>query len=341
MPSTCSAQSTIIKDETPLIEAYIPDRMYARDGQKDVVRACLKPAEAGRAPRNLFLYGPTGCGKTSISNTVLSELTQYSQSVCTSYVNCWKNPSTHAILSKIVSDLPMRFSNPKKQSSELLLDIEGYVANQSKKIVVVLDEVDRVEDMDVLYSLSRNGYGVVCISNDAHALALLDPRIKSSLAPETLEFPKYTRDEMIDILRDRANLAFVPSAIDDVFIRIAAVGADGDARVGIEILRKAALSSEADGLPKIAKEHLIRAQKDARSLKAEQILAILTEHHKILYSIIREKGKISSPELFEAYKKTAAKPISGRTYRAYMEKLVTLRLVSASGDVRWREYSTL
>ncbi|MCK5333880.1 MAG: hypothetical protein KAJ24_05170, partial [Candidatus Aenigmarchaeota archaeon] len=80
---------------------------------------------------------------------------------------------------------------------------------------------------------------------------------------------------------------------------------------------------------------------DARSLKAEQVLAILTEHHRALYNIIREKGKISSPELFEEYKKTAVKPISERTYRAYMEKLVTRRLVNMFGDVRWREYSTV
>ncbi len=341
MTSSYSAQSTIIKDETPLTEAFIPDRMYARDSQRDMMTKCLKPAETGRTPRNLFLFGPTGCGKTSLSNWVLDELAKYSQNVCTTYVNCWKNPSMHAILSKIVSDLPLKFSNPKKQSSELLLDIETYVANHSKKIIVVLDEVDRVEDMDVLYSLSRNGYGVVCISNDPHALVSIDPRIKSSFSPETLEFPKYTRDEMIEILRDRAGLAFISGAIDDVFIRIAAVGADGDARVGIGILRKAALSSEAEGIRKIAKEHLLRAQKDARSLKAEQILAILTEHHRALYNIIREKGKISSPELFEEYKKTAVKPISERTYRVYMEKLVTRRLVSMSGDVRWREYSTL
>lgn len=332
------AESTIIRNEEPLTEGFIPERMYHRDSQRDAIVSCISPAAHGRAPRNMFIFGPTGCGKTSLVQWIVSELERESRNVKTSYVNCWKNPSTHNILSKIVSDLKI-FSNPKKQSSEILADIESYVANHGKKLVIVLDEIDRVEDMDILYSLSRSNYGILCISNDPHALATLDTRIKSSFSPEHLEFPKYSVDEMRDILRERAALAFVPGAIDDVFLRIASVGADGDARVGIETLRKAALAAEADGLRKIGKEHILGAQKQSRMIKAEQILSTLTEDHRMLYKIIASHGKIASSELFEEYKKAAGEPVSERTYRAYMEKLVGLRLIAASGDVRWREYS--
>ncbi len=338
MPGLFDIDATIIKNETPLTEAFMPERLLHREGQKQYLASCMKPVVAGRAPRNVFLFGPTGVGKTSLLNWMTDELENTTDNVKTVYVNCWKNTTPHAIVSKIVSDLKI-FTNPKKQTLELLEDLNSYLLRSSKKIIIALDEVDRIADYDILYDFTRNGYGLVLISNDEFALVDVDARIKSSLSLETIEFKAYTTQEMFEILKDRANISFMPGSIDDVFTKVAAVNADGDARVGIEILRKAALFAEDEGKKKIEKEHIIRARKDALHLKTSQILGTLTEDHKLLFQIISEKQNILSSELHEEYKTRAKAPISERTYRKYLNALTSLRLVKAEGDVRWRSYS--
>ncbi len=338
MSDLFDVESSVIRNEEPLTEVFAPTRLFHREGQRDYLASCLKPVVVGRMPRNVFLFGPTGVGKTSLVLWMFDELSSHTDNVRTCYVNCWKSGSTHAVLSKVVSDLRI-FSNPRRQTKELLEDIEGSLKKSGKKLIVALDEVDRLESYDVLYDLCRSGCGVVCISNDEHALANVDVRIKSSLSLEWLEFKEYSADEMYDSLFDRANLAFAPGAISETVLRIAAGQAAGDARVGLEILRKAALFSEDAGSSVIGKEHVIRAHKDAVSVKMRQIVDGLGKYQKMLFSIVEDAGSVKSAEVWSAFSKEVGGKVSERSYRNYMDKLVTLKLVRASGDVRWREYT--
>ncbi|NOR85761.1 AAA family ATPase [archaeon] len=330
--------ATIIRNEIPLTEKFMPQNLLHREGQMQYLASCLKPVVAGRTPRNVFLFGSTGVGKTSLLTWMFEELEDTTDNVKTVYVNCWQNTTPHAIVSKIVSDLKI-FTNPKKQTKELLEDLNAYLSRYDKKMILALDEVDRIQDYDILYDFTRSGYGLVLISNDEFALIDVDQRIKSSLSLETVEFKGYTVNEMFDILKDRCDHAFMVGAITDPLIKIAALNADGDARVGIEILRKAALFAEDESKKIIDKEHIIKAKKDALHLKTSQILGTLTKEHKILYNLIGKKENITSTDLFAEYKTITTTPISERTYRKYMTQLVTLRLVKADGDVRWRNYS--
>lgn len=100
-----------------------------------------------------------------------------------------------------------------------------------------LDEVDQLNDFDVLYDLARNGCGLILASTHYHALINLPSRIKSSLALTEIEFPAYKPDELFDILKDRTGSSFKPDSINVNLIKITSVMAEGDARVGLEILR--------------------------------------------------------------------------------------------------------
>ena len=96
---------------------------------------------------------------------------------------------------------------------------------KKRKVIVCLDEVDRLDDFDLLYLLARSGYGLILISMRCHVLANLTSRIRSSLALTEIEFPPYKTDELYDIIRNRVEYAFRPSSPKNEFIKLASVAA--------------------------------------------------------------------------------------------------------------------
>lgn len=115
---------------------------------------------------------------------------------------------------------------------------------QKKKIIVCLDEVDRLKDFDLLYVLSRGGCGLILVSTNSHALAVLTNRIRSGLSLTEIELPAYKTEELYGIIRDRAEYAFRLGALKNELMKIASVAALGDARKALEIVRKAGTKAE-------------------------------------------------------------------------------------------------
>ena len=44
----------IIRDESALLETFIPRRLFHRDGQLEALASCLRPVVKGRRPRKGF-----------------------------------------------------------------------------------------------------------------------------------------------------------------------------------------------------------------------------------------------------------------------------------------------
>ena len=329
----------IIKEEV-FEEAYIPSRMLHREGQIREVARCLEPVVEGRRALNLFLYGPPGTGKTTLVKYMFDDLSSRSMKFKPIYINCWERNSKHAVASALLSSVDP-LAPLKRTPAELLEDFLGSVERKEYNVVVCLDEVDRMEDKDMLYDLSRAGLGLVLVSNDPYALVDLDTRLQSSLFLNFVEFPKYRPDELVDILKDRAEIGLRPGAIEPHLLRVIAVSAEGDARVAIATLRNAAKLAESRGASKIEKDDVMQSVKAARKLKVQQILSTLNEEMRLLYSIVEEHGEISSAELYQIYRERSKKPVAERTYRNYMDRLVELKLVKAEGDVRWRRYKVV
>ena len=201
-----------------------------------------------------------------------------------------------------------------------------------------MDEVDHLENFDALYILSRNNVGLILASTRYHALIDLPSRIKSSLALTEIEFPAYKPDELFDILKDRVEYSFRPGSIKRELIRIASVAAEGDARVGLEILRRAGKKAEDKGLKEVTIEEIKQAIKEAKKTKVAFFTSKLNEHQKVIYEILGKKKKMASGMLYREYCKTVANPVVDRAYRNYMMEMVELGLVKVEGKGRWKVY---
>jgi len=169
----------------------------------------------------------------------------------------------------------------------------------------------------------------------------LPTRIKSSLVLTEIWFPAYRPDELFDILKDRVQFSFKPNSIKDELIRIASVMAEGDARTGLEILRRAGKKASDKGLKQVTIEEVKEVAKESKRLKKSFFLSKLNEHQKVIYEILEKKRKMPSGLLYKEYRKLVERPIVSRAYRNYMKKIIGLGLVKAKGFGRWRSYEII
>ncbi|MGB9694031.1 MAG: Cdc6/Cdc18 family protein, partial [Fervidobacterium sp.] len=295
-------EESIIYNELPLTEAFIPTRLLHREGQLRELERCLKPALRNRNIENAFLVGPSGTGKTTLAKWVLeSYFKEFS-----AYVNCWKYRSSHEILKEILLSFQIPVHG-RESTGELNKQLENLV--KRKLIIVCLDEVDQLDDFNILYILARSGCGLVLASTHYHALIDLPARIKSSLALTEIEFPAYTPNELFDILKDRVEYSFRPGTIKNNLIKIVSVAAEGDARVALEILRRAGKKAEDKGLKEVTIEEIKQAIKEAKKTKATFFLSKLNEHQKVIYEILGKRKRMASGMLYKEYAKNVNKPV--------------------------------
>ncbi len=339
-------ENRIIKSSEALTTFFIPSRLVHRDGQLKAIRDSLSPITKNLQPRNAFLFGKPGTGKTCMARYVLEEL-QNNSSAKQCYVNCWEARGRFKILYTILERLGQKFSIHRKgMPTDELLDLLKKRL-QDEYFVLVLDEVDQMEDDKVLYDiLNIPKTALVLISNDPTSLAQLDSRIRSRLASaDNIEFPAYTTGEIADILADRASWALVPGAMaKNQFEKIAGVS-NGDARLAIDLLRIISETAENRDMEKIPDSLIASTVKSAlpkaRESKKEKNAETLNQYQKAVLDILKS-GKMDSGTLYqklsETVKRQNLEPIVDRTFRKYMDRLVQSRLVSASGTGRWRTY---
>ena len=153
-----------------------------------------------------------------------------------------------------------------------------------------------------------------------------------------IEFPGYKPEELFDILKDRVEYSFSPGSIKKELIRIASVAAEGDARVGLEILRRAGKKAEDKGLKEVTIEEIKQAIKEAKKTKVVFFTSKLNEHQKVIYEILGRKKRMASGMLYREYCKAVTNPVVDRAYRNYMIEMVKLGLVKVEGKGRWKVY---
>jgi cell division control protein 6 len=326
-------ENRIIKNIEVLEEDHVPASLLGRDRQIQELKLCLAPAVRRRRPINAWLYGRPGTGKTAVTKFVLEQLIEQT-GVQGIYVNCWEHDSLYAIGDKLVRDLRIMFA----ERPDTTLKLERFQrAIGNKPFVIVLDEIDKPlskERNATLYNLADIGnVGLVCICNSRYFLLSLDERVHSRLSPRQIGFSPYLLKELISILEQRAEVALEGNCWTKGMLEKIAELSEGDARIAIQTLRKAAELAESSNSNRILDEHVNVAWSSTKELKKKYLLEALSEHHKLIYGIIGEKPGNSSGKIWETYIKACAdtgrKPIATRTFSAYLSKLIELKLISA------------
>jgi len=322
----------ILLDESVFDETFIPERLVARKGQMEEIVRCLKPARSGKSIKNLYIYGPPGVGKTSVTRWILKE--NFERNYI--YVNCWSKRTSHKIMEEILLQIG-HVVHGKEPTSDLIKRLE----KSKKKPIVCLDESDHIKDTDILYDLSRNSVGLVLISNQAYALSEIDYRIKSGLFLNEVQFKPYSREEIFEILKDRMSYGFRPGAVSENLLSIIAGMSNGDARVGLQTIKIAAKDAESRDLETINLEDIKSAAKCARKYRLSYLLGKLNNHQRAIYEILKKSRTMNSGDLYEECNRTIRQKVIARSYRNYMQRMKELGLVRESGSGRWKKYEAI
>ncbi|RLE63252.1 MAG: cell division control protein Cdc6 [Thermoprotei archaeon] len=312
----------IFKARELLLPDYVPEELPHRGEQIGQLATVLSPAISGSRPPNVFIYGLTGTGKTAVTKYVLKRFSaKVSDRVITSYINCRLCNTNYRVLSELARsvDRPVHFTG--LSTSEVLMRFVNGLEAKGKLMIVVLDEIDWLVKNSgdaVLYhltrlnsELSRSKLSLIGITNDLKFMEYLDPRIKSGLGEEELLFPPYTNKELEDILRIRAEMALNNGVLEEGVIPLcAAIAArqNGDCRLALDLLLKAADIAEREGAVKVTEHHVRRAQREIEKNLVIDAIRSMPLHVKLVLlsiTILNRKGnqaKVTTGEIFNKYR---------------------------------------
>jgi archaeal cell division control protein 6 len=311
-------------NEQALDYDYVPRIIPHRENQQHYIADVIKPLFQKKSGRNLFISGAPGIGKTVAIKHVLRELNDKTDDIITVYVNCWKKDTSYKILMDICEQLNYKWVHNKR--TDELMKVVSDIVNK-KSVVIVLDEVDRVKELDILYSFSEDFYKkcILMIANDSEWLIKLDERIKSRLTPDSLEFKKYNYEEGLDILKQRSQYAFVPDCVEKGVLELVASNAfeKGDIRTGIFLLKESGNIAEMKASRKIMVEHCEKAIEKLDSFKIKKQEDFGIEEIKIL-ELVKENSGLTIKELFGVY----SGEISYRTFHRKLEELDKNNMIS-------------
>jgi len=262
----------IFQDRKLVRVGHVPDleRVVGRDNEIDAIGSALAPAVQGGPPETTIVYGKTGTGKSLVTRCVCREASRRAE----------ENGFTFAYAYVDCSDYGTETQASRQMARELRRSLDGAAIERSiprkgigaadyrdivwelleagnvDAFVVLLDEIDKLENDDLLRSISRaqesgksdTFVGAICISNKIEYRERLSERVDSSLQDNELVFDPYDAVQLEAILSHRRD-AFTDGVLDEgVIPKAAALAAreHGDARKAIDMLYEAGRLAEAE-----------------------------------------------------------------------------------------------
>jgi len=309
---------------------HIPDeeRIIGRSEEIERIASSIHPAVNGKSPRNALIYGKTGAGKSLVAKHVTQSATEYAHNngtkMGTVYIDCTQSSTETRVVITIGRDLNdpdvtgITLPVTGLSTDEYYYRLWNILDELYDVVVIILDEIYKLKDNEILMQLSRAGeagkvdscsVGIIAISNKISFKETLDERILSSLQDREFVFPPYDANQLREIMYNRVD-AFKDGVLtDDVIPLSAALAAQehGDARKALDILRNAGEIARDQQMQKVTEEHVQKARKHADIDRFSQLLeGQPTQTKAVVYALAllaeqSNKDEFSTKEIYDVY----------------------------------------
>jgi len=300
------------------------------------------------------IYGRSGTGKSTLVRHVCNHLPEIK--LC--FVNLRKAKTVFGGVNIILNELDqpsltsaqgMNLGMQKIQETIL----ETMRLQKKKLFVLTLDEFDvifydkRGNPSDFVYKLVQmlgelKNKGclamIITISNNILSDYNLDDRVKSRIGNSEIFFKPYSNEEMLKILRQRAEEAFSEEIDDSVLERCTEISflEHGDARRAVDLLRVSAEIAAKEN-KKLAVRHVDSASQKIQKDRVGEVISSLSSHSQRICLILaaksffHEKDWHTTMSIYESYKKYVdLKPVSYRRFSELLRDLVNSGLLTSN-----------
>lgn len=313
---------SLFKDQSTLSFDFVPGALLHRDRQMQRLQSLFRPLRDASIPSTAFLRGSVGTGKTHLSRRFVGDFVKSAaetgRGVEHVIVNCRQRMGEDAVLLAVLRKFDDRFPDRGFSMTEKLNTLRGQLEKRKVHLIVILDEIDALlkkSGPQLVYTFTRwseeggrSTVSLILVSQRGEALETLDEASRSTFRRgNEVEFPRYTPDEVRDIARYRADLAFHPGTVSQDIVDLVADAAaeEGNARRVVEILLLAGLAADDEGSSEIEAEHVRTATGHVHPSFAEERLAHLDVARKlVLLAIARKaqrKAALTTGEAEDAY----------------------------------------
>lgn len=351
LDSIWESKDPIFANKELLDIEHIPDedRIIGREDEISDLANGIHPAIRGGKPRNTLIYGKTGTGKSLVAKHVTRSAEQFAREEGTrlqrAYVDCTQATTE----TQVVIKLARAFNDPDE--TDISVPLSGLSTNayydrlwrtldaRHDVVIIILDEVDKLQENNVLMQLSRAGeagkldtckVGILAISNKISFKDSLDERVLSSLQEREFIFPPYDANQLREIMRHRKD-AFHEGVLSEDAIPLAAAFAaqeHGDARKALDILRNAGELAKDEGADVVREKHVRNAREKADIDRFSKLLQDQpTQSKAAVYALSliaeqRDDEEFATREIYERYEQlTQRLDIDALSQRRMVDRL--------------------
>ncbi len=337
---------TLFRDPEVFEIDYVPEQFNYRETQMRELAFQIRPGLRGGRPLNTICRGLPGTGKTTCIRKLFSEIEETTKKLIPVYINCQIDNTKFAIFSQIYRKLSGHLPPASGTSFKQVFDAVGrLLAKENTVLIVCLDDANYLlyenEINRVLYTLLRahesypgTRIGVITVISDMNVdlLREVDARVASVFRPTEIYFPPYSEAEARDILAERVLQGLYPGVLSEELLDLVTEQTmkSGDLRVGIDLIKRAALNAEHDARRFIEKDDVCRAYEISKYLHLTFTVRTLKQEEQQVLRRIAEMSiseqEMASGKVFSAVKEDAA--IGYTRFYEIVKKLDSMRLIN-------------
>lgn len=323
--------SKIILDESALTNRFPPGaQLVCHKVVGERVLAAIKALPARIRCENLFIHGPSGSGKSTIVKWAVERIREENRSIVCIFTNCWRYSTSMAIYAKIADAYGEPVSRRGRASDEIFDQIVALMKSSKRPILLVLDEIEALVKYDnarILDNIARIDedrvlFKIIGISDNETVLSGLPQKTLELLRFAKIEVPSYTRDELFALLNERAGFGLRPGSYDNSLLEeIADMVAKtrGSGRFALDMLWRAARSSEDRGLNVVSTEEIERVKREKEFGGAG-----FSREERIIINLLKGTPRTSS-ELYGLF--WQKNPRSKRQIRNYLLAMAQKKII--------------
>lgn len=334
---------TIFKDESKLDINFIPEKLPHRNCELSLLSQLFLAliTQPNLISRKVLITGRTGIGKTATVKAfglMLKDIAikrNVSLKIC--HINCRKERTGYKVLVKIISEFIEHFPKRGYSPQDLLEIIYDLLNKQKLHLVIVLDELSYLinNSGDFIYSLTRmndDSYNkpqhisIIGIVRQISCLNNLDDSTLSTLQRNIIKFNLYSKTQIFEILKYRVEISLKENVLSDYILESISeiIKTNGDIRVGLNLIWRAAKIAESQNLKYITTECVRLGSQELIPFSTQDIIKYMSNIKLIfLLAIIKSLNK------------------KKKTYIYVSEAIESFQILCESINERPRTYSQL